>query len=147
MFDSSIDAAALAVDETAAVRAVIDRAHLAWRRGDGRSYAACFTAETCDTTYFGLCRDGRAANADLHGALFQFAAKGVAVDAEIEAIEWLCADAALVRTASHGAAPGYQTYLLVKRDDAWRIRSFQHTPVNPLAAWAVRTVRRGRLST
>ena len=73
MFDSSIDAAALAVDETAAVRAVIAGAHQAWARGDGRSYAACFTPETADTAFFGVCRDGRAANAELHGALFHFA--------------------------------------------------------------------------
>jgi len=141
MFDSSIDAAALAVDETAAVRQVIAGAHQAWARGDGRSYAACFTPETADTAFFGLCRDGRAANAELHGALFQFAAKGAAANARIEAVEWLCGEVALVRTATHGAAPGYQTYVMVKRDGAWLIRSFQHTPVNPLASWAGRRLK------
>lgn len=143
MFDACIDNPATAA-EVAAVRAVLDRAHRAWTRGDGKSYAGCFTAETGDTAFFGLCRDGRAANAELHGALFQFAAKGVAASAEIEAIEWLGGDVALVRTASAGAAPGYQTYLVVKRDGAWRIRSFQHTPVNPVASWAVRRLREAR---
>jgi uncharacterized protein (TIGR02246 family) len=110
----------------------------AWTRGDGRSYAACFTAESSDTAFFGLCRDGRAANAELHGALFQCAEQGAAIDANIDALEWLSGDVALVRTASYGSASGYQTYVVVKRGDAWLIRSFQHTPVNSLAAWAAR---------
>jgi uncharacterized protein (TIGR02246 family) len=140
MFDSSIDAAA--VDETAAVRQVIAGAQQAWASGDGRSYAACFTPQTADTTFFGLCRDGHAANAELHGALFQFAAKGAVANAKIEAVEWLCGDVALVRTATYGAVPGYQTYVMVKRGGAWLIRSFQHTPVNPLASGIARWARR-----
>ena len=138
MLASCTTVAALAVDDATAVRAVIAGAHTAWTRGDGASYAACFTSETGDTAFFGLCRDGRAANADLHGALFQFAAKGVRASAEIEAIEWLCDEVALVRTASYGAAPGYQTYVMVKRDGGWRIRSFRHTPVSTVVAWAAR---------
>jgi uncharacterized protein (TIGR02246 family) len=143
MFDSSIDTAALAVDEAAAVHAVIAGAHQAWARGDGKSYAACFTAETRDTAFFGLCRDGRAANGELHGALFACAAKGGAINGEIEALEWLSPDVALVRTASYGASPGYQTYLMVRRDGDWRIRSFQHTRVDPLTSWIARTLRLG----
>jgi len=140
MLASSPRMAAPAVDDETAVRAVIAGAQLAWSRGDGSSYAACFTSETSDTAFFGLCRDGRAANAELHGALFQFAAKGVACSASIEAIEWLSDDVALVRTASYGAAPGYQTYVMVRRGGGWRIRSFQHTPVNSLASWATRKI-------
>jgi uncharacterized protein (TIGR02246 family) len=141
MFDSSIEPAAIALDETAAVSAVIARAHQAWRSGDGRAYAACFTAQPSDTAFFGLCRDGRAANSELHGALFQFAAKGAAISADAEAVEWLCDEVALVRTASYGAAPGYQTYLMVKQDGVWLIRSFQHTAVDPLVAWIARRLR------
>ena len=142
MLDSTVAPAALAVDEAAAIRAVIARAHQAWAKGDGRSYATCFTAETGDTAFFGLCRDGRAANAELHGALFQCAAKGAAIDARIEALEWLSDDVALVRTASFGATSGYQTYVMVRRAGAWRIRSFQHTPVSPLASGIARWARR-----
>jgi uncharacterized protein (TIGR02246 family) len=144
MFDSGIDVAA--VDDVAAGRAAIARAHQAWRRGDGRSYAACFTAETRDTTFFGFCRDGRAANADLHGAMFQCAAKGAVLDTRVGAIQWFSPDVALVRTVSHGAAAGYQTYMMVRRDGAWLIRSFQHTPVNALADWAVRKLRAARVT-
>ncbi|HLY80633.1 MAG TPA: SgcJ/EcaC family oxidoreductase [Caulobacteraceae bacterium] len=142
MYDSHTEPAALAVDDEAAVGAVLARAHRAWARGDGRCYAACFEAEPSDTTFFGLCRDGRAANAELHGALFQCAAKGCAIDAEIEALEWLSEDVALVRTASDGAMAGYQTYVVVRRSGEWRIRSFQHTPVDPLASWLARTLGR-----
>jgi uncharacterized protein (TIGR02246 family) len=135
MFDSSTDVAAAAVDETDAVSAAIARAQQAWVRGDGRAYAASFTADCSDVALFGLCRDGRAANAELHGALFHCVAKQAALNADIEAIEWLCDEVALVRTASFGAAAGYQTYVMVKRDGAWLIRSFQHTPVDWLASW------------
>jgi len=142
MFDSSTETAALTVDDATAVRAVITRAHRAWANGDGRAYAGCFTAEPGDTAFFGLCRDGRAANAELHGALFQCAAKGAAINDRIEALEWLSRDVALVRTACDGAAPGYQTYVMVRRGGDWRIRSFQHTPVDPLASWLVRALLR-----
>ncbi len=63
------------------------------------------------------------------------------MSADAEAVEWLCGDVALVRTASYGAAPGYQTYVMVKRDGAWLIRSFQHTPVDPLVSWVARRMR------
>ena len=53
----------------------------------------------------------------------------------IDAIEWLCGEVALVRTASFGPVAGYQTYVMVKRDGAWLIRSFQHTPVDRLTSW------------
>ena len=142
MFDASIDTPTAAAD-VEAVRSAIARAHHAWRRGDGKAYAGCFTGETRDTAFFGLCRDGRAANAELHGALFQFATRGAAASAEIDAVEWLGGDVALIRTAS-GPAPGYQTYLMVRRDGAWLIRSFQHTPVNRVASWAARKIKRRR---
>ena len=142
MYDSNTHTAALAVDDETAIHAVITRAHQAWAAGDGRCYAACFAAEPSDTAFFGLCRDGRAANAELHGALFQFAAKGARLGADIDAIEWLSDDVALVRTASDGPMAGYQTYVMVRRGGEWRIRSFQHTAVDPLAAWFARTLRR-----
>ena len=37
---------------------------------------------------------------------------------------------------------GYQTYVMVRRGGAWRIRSFQHPAVAPLASWIARTLRR-----
>jgi uncharacterized protein (TIGR02246 family) len=145
MLASSTAMAAHAVDEETAVRAVIARAQLAWSRGDGASYAACFTNDASDAAFFGLCRDGRAANAELHGALFQFAAKGVAFTATIEAIEWLSEDVAFVRTSSCGAAGGYQTFVMVRRGGGWRIRSFHHTPMDRLASWAARRPQRRRV--
>src|SRR5690242_9248900 len=102
MFDSCADPPA--VDEAKAVGAVIARAHRAWAAGDGRAYAECFTAETADTAFAGLCRDGRAANGELHGALFNCAAKGARLGGAVDAFEWLSDDVALVRTASDGAA-------------------------------------------
>ena len=142
MFDSCVDPAASAVGEAKTVGAVIVRAHRAWAAGDGKSYATCFTAETRDTAFSGLCRDGRAANGELHGALFDCAAKGGSLDGAIDAFEWLSDDVAIVRTASHGAAAGYQTYLMVKCAGEWRIRSFRHAPVHPLASWIAGTLRR-----
>jgi uncharacterized protein (TIGR02246 family) len=142
MFDSRVDTAASAVDEAKSVGAVIVRAHRAWAAGDGKSYATCFTAETSDIAFSGLCRDGRAANGELHGALFDSAAKGARLDGDIEAFEWLSDDVAIVRTASQGVIAGYQTYLMVKRAGEWRIRSFRHTPVQPLASWIAGMLRR-----
>ncbi len=142
MFNSCVDPTApAALDEAEAVGEVILRAHRAWAAGDGRSYAACFTAETSDVAFAGLCRDGRAANGELHGALFNCAARGAALGGVVDAFEWLSDDVALVRTASDGPAAGYQTYLMVRRDGAWRIRSFRHTRADPVASWLAHTLR------
>ena len=139
MFDSCVDStSSSAVNEAKLVEAVIVRAHQAWAAGDGRSYADCFTTETGDAAFAGLCRDGRAANGELHGALFRCAAQGGSLDGVIDAFEWLSNDVAILRTASNGAAAGYQTYLMVKHAGEWRIRSFRHAPVDRLACWAVR---------
>ena len=142
MFDSSVDAAAIAVDDAAAVRAVLARTHQAWARGDGHAYAACFTVDSSYVTFMGLCLDGRAANAELHDALFRSVLKGTRITADIDALEWLSSDVALVRTASRGRAPGYQTYVLVKRDGAWLIRSFQNTRVRPMTIWITQWIQR-----
>jgi uncharacterized protein (TIGR02246 family) len=141
MFDSSVEAPTHHADEARAVRAVLARTHEAWARGDGHGYAACFTGDSSGVTFLGLCLDGRAANAELHEALFQSVLKGTRITAEIDALEWLSPDVALVRTASYGRARGYQTYVLIKRDGAWLIRSFQNTRARPAMIWFTRWLR------
>jgi uncharacterized protein (TIGR02246 family) len=125
-------------NDEAAVRDVVARTAAAWADGDGEAYAACF-CEDCDyTTFSGLHLHGRKQNADLHSALFRRSLKGTTIDARIEAVELLADDVALVRTSSSGQASGRQSYVLVKRDGAWVIRSFQNTRVQPAAAWITR---------
>jgi len=135
MFDSGIERPTHHADEARAVRAVLARTHEAWARGDGHSYAACFTEDSSYVTFMGLCLDGRAVNAELHDALFKSVLKGPRITADIEALEWLSSDTAFVRTVSRGRSRGYQTYVLVKRNGAWLIRSFQNTRVRPAMIW------------
>jgi uncharacterized protein (TIGR02246 family) len=125
-------------DDEAAIRSVVARTQEAWADGDGEAYAACF-CEDCDyTTFSGLHLHGRKQNADLHGALFRGPLKGTTIDARIEAVELLADGVALVRTSSSGQVNGRQSYVLVKRDGDWRIRSFQNTRVQPAAVWITR---------
>jgi uncharacterized protein (TIGR02246 family) len=142
MFDSSVEAPTHHAVEARAVRAVLARTHEAWARGDGHGYAACFTEDTSCVTFLGLCRDGRAANAALHEALFQSVLEGTRTTADIDALEWLSCDVALVRTATCGRARGYQTYVMVKRDGVWLIRSFRTTRARPAMIWFTRWLRR-----
>jgi uncharacterized protein (TIGR02246 family) len=138
MLQRHVETVDRAVDEAAAIRQVVARTRQAWEHGDGEAYAACFS-EDCDyTTFSGLHLHGRRQNADLHGALLRGPLKGTTIAPEIEGVDFIAGDVALVRTVSHGRAEGRQSYVLVKRGDEWLIRSFQNTRVQPFANWITR---------
>ena len=132
-------------DDENAIRSLLARLYDAWARGDGEAYAACFAEKSDYITFNGMLLRGRAANARLHGALFQRFLKGTRLSAEIVDLELLAIDVALVHTAGTGRRKGYQTYVLVKSDAGWMIRSFQNTRVQPFSVRITRWAQnRGR---
>ena len=135
-----------AADEMA-VRDLPARLFEAWRQGDGGAYAACFTEDLDYITFNGIHLRGRQENARLHSALFRGVLKGSTISADVTSIEILAPTAALVHTVGRGRKRSYQTYVVVKRENESRIRSFQNTRVQTLSVWLTRKLaaRRARL--
>jgi uncharacterized protein (TIGR02246 family) len=126
------------VEDKNSIHSLLARLYDAWARGDGECYAACFAEESDYITFNGIHLCGRAENAELHGALFRSVLKGTRLSAEIERIELLGSGVALVHTVGSGRKKSYQTYVMVKSDGEWLIRSFQNTRVQPLSVWMTR---------
>ena len=115
------------------IRALLARMFEAWARGDSEAYANCFTEDSDYVTFNGIHLRGRAENAGLHGALFRTVLRGTRIAADVESIVFLSPGVALMHTAADGRKKSYQTYVVVKTGDAWLIRSFQNTRVQPLS--------------
>jgi len=126
------------VDDKNCIHLLLARLYDAWARGDGQGYAACFTEKSDYITFNGIHLRGRAENAELHGALFRSVLKGTKLSAEIESIELLSSGVALVHTVGSGRKKSYQTYIMVKSDTEWLIRSFQNTRAQPVSVWVTR---------
>lgn len=138
-------AAVLTADDENSIRSLLARLYDAWARGDSYGYAACFAEKSDYITFNGMHLHGRAENAELHGALFLSVLKGTKLSAEIENIELLSSAVALVHTVGSGREKSYQTYVLVKSDATWLIRSFQNTRVRPFSAWITRWMQKRAL--
>jgi uncharacterized protein (TIGR02246 family) len=129
-------------DDKSSIHLLLARLYDAWARGDGEGYAACFTQESDYITFNGIHLCGRAENAELHGALFRSVLKGTKLSAAIENIELLSSRVALVHTVGSGRKKSYQTYVLVKSDTEWLIRSFQNTRFQPVSVWMTRWMQK-----
>jgi uncharacterized protein (TIGR02246 family) len=130
------------LDDRNSIHSLLARLYDAWARGDGEGYAACFTEESDYITFNGIHLRGRAENAKLHGALFRSVLKGTKLSAEIDSIELLSSRVALVHTVGTGRKSSYQTYVLVKSDTEWLIRSFQNTRYQPVSVWMTRWMQK-----
>jgi uncharacterized protein (TIGR02246 family) len=131
-------AAMQGVDDENAIRSLLARSYDAWARGDGDAYAACFAEKSDYITFNGMLLRGRSENARLHGSLFKGVLRGTALSAEIETLELLASNVALVHTSGTRRKKSYQTYVLVKSEGHWLIRSFQNTRVQPVSVWITR---------
>jgi uncharacterized protein (TIGR02246 family) len=138
----SAEAGRLPPDDEAAIRALLARLYEAWARGDGTAYAACFTEECDYITYNGMHLRRREENAALHDALFRGALKGTKLSAEIVAMEQLSPGVVLLLTEGSRHRRSTQTFVVVKTDAGWLIRSFQSTRVQPFNLWLTRWLER-----
>src|ERR1700683_5494226 len=135
-------AVVLTTEDETAIRSLLTRLYDAWGRGDGAAYAQCFAEQSDYITFNGIHFRGRAENATLHSALFRGAPKGTTLSAEIESIALLSSGVALVHTVGSGRKRSYQTYVLVKSDAEWLIRSFQNTRFQPVSVWMTRWMQK-----
>jgi len=130
------------IDHRNAIHSLLARLYEAWACGDANGYAACFTENADYITFNGMHLRGRSENADLHGALFRSVLKNTKLSAEIESLDLLSSDIALVHTMGSGRKKSYQCYVLVKSNAGWQIRSFQNTRVQPFSTWVTRWIQK-----
>ncbi|GLW70841.1 hypothetical protein Kpho02_31400 [Kitasatospora phosalacinea] len=127
-------------EDTAAVRALLERSATAWASGDGAAYGACFTADATDLTYVGTLYRGGAEIGRAHQALFDSFLKGTRLDLDLVDLRFYGPDTAVAVTRGdvrkQGARPGrlgkLATYTLVRTDGAWLIAAVQKTRHRPL---------------
>ena len=125
-------------EDDQAIRALLVKMCEAWAMGNGSAYAACFTEDSDYVTFNGIRLRGRRENAELHDALFRGVLKGTRIAATVESLAFLSDDVALVHTLGTGRKKSRQTYVVVRREEGWRIRSFQNTRLQPLSVWLTR---------
>jgi uncharacterized protein (TIGR02246 family) len=129
-------------EDDQAIRALLVKMYEAWAMGNGSAYAACFTEDSDYVTFNGIRLRGRRENAELHDALFRGVLKGTRIAAAVESLASLSDDVALVHTLGTGRKKSRQTYVVVRREGGWQIRSFQNTRLQPLSVWLTRVARR-----
>ena len=135
-------APALTPDDESSIRLLLDRLVDAWARGDGDGYGACFVEESDYITFNGIHFRSRAENVAAHSPLFRTVLKGTKLSIEIESLELLSSEVALVHTVGSGRKKSYQTYVLVKSDAEWLIRSFQNTRMRRFSIWITRWMQK-----
>jgi uncharacterized protein (TIGR02246 family) len=129
-------------EDDQAIRALLVKMCEAWASGNGSAYAACFTEDSDYVTFNGIRLRGRRENAEVHDALFRGVLKGTRITATVESLASLSDDVALVHTLGTGRKKSRQTYVVVRREGGWQIRSFQNTRLQPLSVWLTRVARR-----
>jgi len=130
--DSNAADDSILAGEKAAIHALLRQMCDAWARGDGEAYAACFSEDSDYITFNGMHLRGRSENASLHRALFRRALKGTRIDPEVTTIAMLSESMALAHTENR-RRKSLQTFVLVKSQSGWLIRSFQNTRARPLS--------------
>jgi uncharacterized protein (TIGR02246 family) len=127
-------------EDDQAIRALLVKMYEAWAMGNGSAYADCFTEDSDYVTFNGIRLRGRRENAELHDALFRGVLKGTRIAATVESLAFLSDDVALVHTLGTGRKKSRQTYVVVRREEGWQIRSFQNTRLQPLSVWLTRVM-------
>ena len=131
-----------------AIGTVFQQLGKAWNRGDGEAYGAQFEEEADYVVFNGAHLKGRREIAAVHQQLFDTVLKGTRLPegAAIPAIRFLSPEVALVHSTGGVRFPGQdtvsptqdsiQTFVLVKREEGWRISAFQNTRIQPPASFA-----------
>ncbi len=133
------DLPAVGAAAEAAIRDLFRQLLDSWDRGDGRAYAAAFTADAYYIAFDGSHTKGREAIADAHQRLFDTWLKGTRLAGALGDIRFVSPTVALVRAGGGVLMPGratvrpgrdsIQTLVAVKGEDGWRFTAFHNTRV------------------
>jgi uncharacterized protein (TIGR02246 family) len=132
----------LRTTDDAHLTALFDRLLATWSAGDAEAYGRCFTADCDYVSYDGTRAHGRAPMVVSHDALFRGVLAGSALVGQIESIQYLTPDVALVhgfasvlvawRTALPSRRRTRTTIVAVRAPDGWLIRSINNTRLRPI---------------
>ncbi|RIX50044.1 SgcJ/EcaC family oxidoreductase [Paenibacillus nanensis] len=112
---------------------------LAWDRGDGEAYGACFTEDADYVTFQGEHLQGRKAIADTHQQLWNNVLRGSTLEGEIKKIHFVTPEFAIfhglgvVKLRWQKTAPkkrdSINTNVAVKQNGEWKIAAFQNSRI------------------
>ncbi|MEI0739780.1 SgcJ/EcaC family oxidoreductase [Paenibacillus sp. JTLBN-2024] len=77
------------------IESLFEKMKLAWGKGDGEAYGACFTEDADYVTFQGEHLQGRKAIADTHQELWNSVLKGSTLEGEIKKIRFVTPDIAI----------------------------------------------------
>lgn len=122
------------------IESLFEKIKLAWGKGDGEAYGACFTEDADYVTFQGEHLQGRKAIADTHQELWNSVLKGSTLEGEIKKIRFVTPDIAIfhglgvVKLKWQKTAPkkrdSINTNVAVKQNGEWKIAAFQNSRIS-----------------
>ncbi|GIO70291.1 hypothetical protein J21TS3_51120 [Paenibacillus cookii] len=122
------------------IESLFEKMKLAWGKGDGEAYGACFTEDADYVTFQGEHLQGRKAIADTHQELWNSVLKGSTLEGEIKKIRFVTPDIAIfhglgvVKLKWQKTAPkkrdSINTNVAVKQNGEWKIAAFQNSRIS-----------------
>ncbi len=113
---------------------------MAWDRGDGEAYGACFTEDADYVTFQGDHLQGRRAIADTHQELWNSVLRGSTLEGEIKKIHFITPELAIfhglgaVKLKWQKTAPkkrdSINTNVAIKQNGEWKIAAFQNSRIS-----------------
>ncbi|WP_064745757.1 SgcJ/EcaC family oxidoreductase [Paenibacillus sp. UNC451MF] len=117
-----------------------EKLKLAWDRGDGEAYGACFTEDADYVTFQGDHLQGRRAIADTHQELWNSVLRGSTLEGEIKKIHFITPELAIfhglgaVKLKWQKTAPkkrdSINTNVAIKQNGEWKIAAFQNSRIS-----------------
>lgn len=122
------------------VEQLFEKLKLAWDRGDGEAYGACFTENADYVTFQGEHLQGRKAIADTHQQLWNSVLRGSNLVGEIKKVHFVTPEFAIfhgvgaVKLRWQKTAPmkrdSINTNVAVKQNGEWKIVAFQNSRIS-----------------
>lgn len=132
----------LCAAEDAQLTALFDRLLATWSAGDAEAYGRCFTADCDYVSYDGTRAHGREPMVASHDALFRGVLAGSALVGDVESIQYLTREVALVHglasvlVAWRAVLPRRRrtrtTIVAVRGPEGWLVRSINNARVRPI---------------
>ncbi len=125
-------------EDEAAIRGLINQVQEGWNKGDGAAFAAPFADDADYVVVDGRHAKSRQAIAGGHQQIFDTIYKGSRNTATVLGVRFLREDVAIAHITWHLVVPpggairegrAFNTMVLTRDDDRWRISAFQNTPI------------------
>lgn len=122
------------------IESLFEKLKLAWNKGDGEAYGACFTEEADYVTFQGVHLQGRKAIAKTHQELWNSVLRGSTLEGELKKVLFVTPELAIfhglgvVKLRWQKIPPqkrdSINTNVAVKRNGEWKIAAFQNSRIS-----------------